>query len=372
VWLIRRTTDRDQRRTIAATMIGPVLGIGILLALYNALRFGSPFEFGQKYQLAAYDPTVRSGNKVRYIAPGAWYYLFARPHLTLGFPFVHLQQPPDNYPFHTPSDYDSVEPVSGLFPSVPFVLLAIATPFALRGTARRVNYSLLGIAAAILVVVSFAVWGATMRYEVDFTSYVLVAAGLAWVAAVARTTGVWRRVIAGVGVAFTVWSVVFGLATGMSGYLESLRTNETKTYRRLQVLTSPLPTAISVLSGRPKAVDVWAPAGLEANTGGDAVGHLSFPVGRRALELDVVSGSKRRWGLAMSGQPLETPPKGTHVTIATPATRHAIRMPPEFEPTVVPIQLERGLNRIYISAGGAERAQARLADVHLTEMPPGS
>ena len=67
-----------------------------------------------------------------------WYYLFSRPFLTLGFPFIHLPPPPASYPFTAPLQYDGVEVVGGLLPAAPFVAFALLAPVVLRGTARRV------------------------------------------------------------------------------------------------------------------------------------------------------------------------------------------------------------------------------------------
>ena len=45
---------RERRPILAALLAstGPLVLIGLGLMLYNALRFGSPFEFGWRYQLA--------------------------------------------------------------------------------------------------------------------------------------------------------------------------------------------------------------------------------------------------------------------------------------------------------------------------------
>ncbi len=136
--LCRRTPGRRSRAQIVGALLGPVMAIGLLLMLYNVLRFGSPSEFGQKYQLAGFDIGTREGNKLAYVPPGMWYYLLSRPHVTLGFPFIHLAPPPASYPFTAPPEYDGVELVSGLLPSAPFVVFALAAPLVLRGTARRV------------------------------------------------------------------------------------------------------------------------------------------------------------------------------------------------------------------------------------------
>ena len=52
---------RERRRvwTLLIAAIAPITLIGLGLMLYNAMRFDSPFEFGQHYQLAAVRPIGR-------------------------------------------------------------------------------------------------------------------------------------------------------------------------------------------------------------------------------------------------------------------------------------------------------------------------
>ena len=216
----RGTPDRMR---VVASLLGPLALVGVLLMLYNLLRFGSVAEFGQSYQLAGVDVTKRAGNQLAYVPPGLWYYLLARPHLTLGFPFVHLVPPPLSYPFTPPHDYDGVEPVGGLLVIAPFALLALTAPFALRGTARRVALGLVAVGLLIVLMTSYALWGATMRYEIDFATPLLLAAAVAWLATVVRLTGRRRRLATGAGAVLVAWTALCGIAISFTGYYSSLR-----------------------------------------------------------------------------------------------------------------------------------------------------
>jgi hypothetical protein len=368
--LYRRTLDRRARLQVVGVLLGPVVLIGFLLTLYNVLRFGSPMEFGQKYQLALYDPATREGNKLAYVPPGMWYYLLARPHLTLGFPFIYLAPPPASYPFTAPVQYDAVESVGGLLPSVPFVAFSLVAPMVLCGTARRVALGLIAIGLLITMMTSFAIWGATMRYEVDFASLLLIAAALGWVGWTARLSGLWRRLVAGGGVLLIAWGVACGAAFGMKGYYDGLRKFSPKTFTRLQNLTSPIPTLISAIDGKPKTIDVYAPYGLEGRTDPyQGIGWVTFSLTRTPVVLTVASGSSRRYGLQLSAAPPQPPPRGTVVTISTPETGKILRIPASFGPTIFPISLRRGLNRIEFSVTRPAGAATRLADVHIVPLP---
>jgi hypothetical protein len=375
VWLVRRTADAQLRRTYALSLLGPVAVVGMALAAYNAARFGSPLDFGQKYQLSSYDPATKDPNKLAYVPPGLWYYLLARPHFTLGFPFVHLVPPPLSYPGTAPKQYDAVESIGGLLFLVPFTLMAFATPLVLRGGVRRAALSMIAAAAVIILMTSFALWGATMRYEVDFSSLLIVAAALGWIAWTLSQHGRRRRLLAMGGGALIAWGVACGVAISFSGYYNGLRIWDNGTFVFLQRLTSPLPTLLTRLDGNePKLVDVYGP-GLESD-GDPGPGYKTLagaiygpPV--LPLELTVVSGSPRRVGLGIAAVPTTTqPPPGTRLRISTPDTGRVLNMPAKFDTTVVPLSLHRGVNRVILSATGGPKAQLRVEGVQLTKAPP--
>src|SRR5207253_10609649 len=135
--------------------------------------------------------------------------------LTLNFPFFHLPPPPV-YPGHIPPGYDGVEPTGGILTNVPILLvLPGVVPFLLAGRLRLASLlaatagALTAIAGAIILALSFTFWGTTMRYEMDFTSLLLVAALALWFAAVAALRKrALRRVLAVGGSALVAWGAL--------------------------------------------------------------------------------------------------------------------------------------------------------------------
>jgi hypothetical protein len=375
--LYRRTPDRRTRLQIAGALLGPVVAVGFLLMLYNLLRFGSPFEFGQKFQLADADPTTYHGNQLAYVPPGMWYYLLSPPNLALGFPFINLPSRPASYPFAAPAHYDGVEMVGGLLPTAPFLVFALAAPVVLRGTARRVAIGLVAAGLLIMVMVSFATWGATMRYEVDFASVLLIAAALGWIGWAGRLSGLRQRLLAASGMLLLTWGVACGAAFGVMGYFQSLRFSSPKTFTRLQELTSFIPTLASAIAGEPKTIDVYTRAGVD-NTIGDpfrGVGTITFPQGSVTFSLGppavitVASGSPRRYGLKLSAVPRRPPPRGATVTIRMRDTGKVLQIPASLRPTVLPISLRRGLNRIEFSVARSNAVVIRMVKVHIVALP---
>ena len=74
----------------------PYLVIGILLMMYNYVRFGSPLDFGANYNLTTNDMTKR-GFVIGRIPLGIFYYLFNPLNLSLKFPFVIREYVATNY-----------------------------------------------------------------------------------------------------------------------------------------------------------------------------------------------------------------------------------------------------------------------------------
>lgn len=75
----------DIRRLSA--FVVPYLAVGAGLMYYNALRFGSPFDFGAAYSMTSNDMTHRGVNLER-ILYGMWYFLFQPPQLEAQFPYL--------------------------------------------------------------------------------------------------------------------------------------------------------------------------------------------------------------------------------------------------------------------------------------------
>jgi hypothetical protein len=232
---------------------------------------------------------------------------------------------------------------------------------------------LLGFGAVTMLVVSFALWGSTMRYEVDFASVLIIAAVLTWTVWAARLTGVRRRLVTGGGALLIAWGVAGGMAFGITGYYDGLLQRYPKTYERLEELTAPLPTLISWLDGKPKTVNTLAATGISVDTDpGPGIGHLLFPLSQRPVELKVVSGSARRYGLSLTGVPLaSSAPAATQIRIQNLDTRNGVTLPANFPQRTVPISLRRGLNRIIFVVTKPADGAVQLGDVHLAPLPSG-
>ena len=120
----------------------------------------------------------------------------------------------------------SVEPAGGMVPTMPITLILMTLVFPSLWRRRAGRTAVLVAAAlalaclSVIFLVSFALWGSTQRYEVDFATFGLLAAYLQWALLISRTDArtVGRRVLAVGGVLLTAWGVVVGVATSFTGY----------------------------------------------------------------------------------------------------------------------------------------------------------
>jgi len=358
LWWSLTRRDGSQPRRLAAVVLGPALAVGVLLALYNAVRFGSPLEFGTSYQLAGVDVRTLRPYQLAYVAPGLWYYLLTPADLTVGFPF--FLPSPLAYPRSLPGGYQ-LEIVAGVLPNVPITLAALAA-LALRRPADRpprwIVLGLFGLGIALVAFISFSLFGATMRYESDFATLFVLAGVLGWLTLAHRTGGATvRRTAAVLGTVLVAWGVCYGVAMSFTGYGDALRNAQPETYRALEDATSPLPTAVAKLKGHPLLVDVNAPDGANP-----------LQVGARTATITIVSNRDQRYLMTADIGTFAHGDRGAVLSIVMSRTHRATSVRAVGRAEVISLALARGLNRIELSTTGPfVRLQnvtlaARLAD----------
>ncbi|MGA2139448.1 MAG: tetratricopeptide repeat protein [Verrucomicrobiia bacterium] len=216
---------REQRRVwtllIAATT--PITLIGLGLMLYNAMRFDSPLEFGQHYELAS----VRSVGWQYFCPRYLWFnfrvYFLEPVRWSTCFPFVHeIALPP------LPAGYDQVETPYGVLTNIPLVWLALTAPLAWRGRSRQEASMLRWFvtASALLSGICALTLGffgsAILRYEVDFLPalVLLSVVGILGLERALADRPVWRRTACWGWGLLLGFSVAFNLLAGVVHYAE--------------------------------------------------------------------------------------------------------------------------------------------------------
>jgi tetratricopeptide (TPR) repeat protein len=162
--------ERSGRLRLLAAAAAPVAAAGAMLLAYNALRFGDPLEFGQRYQLLV-GRTAGSGPPfgLRHLPFNLGQYFLEPPRLQARFPY--LRDVPSG---PVPAGHGLVESPFGVLACVPLCWLALAAPLGWRrrppdegrALAAATGAAALLFATGALTVAAY--WWTAARYEADF------------------------------------------------------------------------------------------------------------------------------------------------------------------------------------------------------------
>ncbi|WP_236630772.1 glycosyltransferase [Bifidobacterium aemilianum] len=155
-----------------AAIVLPALLLVLPLVAYNMVRFGSPGDFGNNYQLTVTDMTnyrPAAGNLPTMLV----YYLFLPLRWTPSFPFLAISPTPlPHWAYHEPM-------VGGFFALCPVALLVLALPWTRRKLAGSRSWPLLMTGALLgvfLLVFDAYKGGLGWRYMTDFGWYMALGA----------------------------------------------------------------------------------------------------------------------------------------------------------------------------------------------------
>jgi hypothetical protein len=189
ILVVRAGLDYGHRNALLTAIIAPYVAIGLLIALYNYVRFDSILEFGQSYQLAGFNPRTYQFGRLSYLPKGIYYYLFSPGRATDTYPYLFLRKSTLDIPTLLQNRGYHNEPVAGIFTNMPaaaagYLLLATRLKPVVQQFPKTLAtlFALLVPAAAVLLSVSHRIRGTSMRYAFDFAPLIVMGSLLAWVA----------------------------------------------------------------------------------------------------------------------------------------------------------------------------------------------
>jgi hypothetical protein len=180
LWGLRQ----DRERFVSALKcnlplyIAGVSGIALLF-IYNFLRFGNLLDFGIDHLMGGIDHSILKFSSFSYILPNLFYYILRPFTINAHYPFINFDS--FTWPYGVSGTYLTSEVVAGLIFTTPacFLLLPRIKQRS-RGVLDRLSIRFLFVAGALLVFLSYAIFGATQRYRLLFDLLVLLAAVLVW------------------------------------------------------------------------------------------------------------------------------------------------------------------------------------------------
>jgi hypothetical protein len=344
------------RRGLLISLIVP-LGVCVLLLLaYNQARFGNPLENGAHYQLAGFNQRTARFDQLSYVPPGLWFYWVSPPRAAVSFPFIFLTPPPLSYPGSLPGLYPAaIEPTGGLLAMAPIVVFLAALPWIWRrrpaslGTLATPLLALAGAGLAAVLFLAYVLFSTTERYEVDFTTLLLLGALAAWLALSQHAGGWPRRIVRVGGGLLAAWGCIGGLAIGFTGYFNLLALNHPQTWKLLQEISSPLSWAIVALEGHPVLAEVVGK-------------HVPLLEVDESERLTVVSPDTRTVNLLASVRTMKVREAGPEplpypvvLLVRGPGGTRSIYLVRSGEETVqIPVSLSPGYNRLTLTSLAAE------------------
>lgn len=228
-WHFRRTA-----RDVLAFAV-PLLMCGVVVAIYNYARFGSPFEFGIRYLLSGMNQS-RIRLAWANLPTGLYYFLLCPPDVSAVFPWVRLVA---GAPFHLPGhpfppEY-FYEPTAGALWLAPF-LPAGAWLARVSQPGVRLLTRVLLVSSFVLLVFVAATGFTTQRYEVDFAPGLCLAAITGLGIRAARGGGIAIKALAPMAIAC---GIVAHFALAISGPYDEFLRSRPSNYLRLAGWFSP-------------------------------------------------------------------------------------------------------------------------------------
>jgi len=230
----------------AVFAIGPTAFVLGALALYNYARFRSFTDVGQTRTLGGgFNQSKMVLSSVAYIAPNAYYYLVRPIAFAPVFPYLAFDR--FAWPFSTPNDYHTHEPVAGVLFTAPLLLFGVVFLLVavFRRHLRRDDRCLYGVAFLLvasvhLLEMSFVIYGATQRYRVELDLLLTVAALFALSLALSRVRRKRARRLGMAAIAFaSLLSVTMALLSSFHGIYPYLDSGNWFT-RNVEALTRPI------------------------------------------------------------------------------------------------------------------------------------
>jgi hypothetical protein len=214
------------------------------------------------------------------------------------------------------------------------------------------GFALTGL--VIVVLLSYALWATTQRYEVDFATLFLIAAFLVWALLLGRCRpwSIARDSLAVGGTVLTLFGAAVGTAVSFTGYGNELDGAHPATFRTLEDITSPFATLATMIVGHPVLVRVDGPyITLPPQGYGDfdESGAATW-LGAGPMTVTIMSpGSERRVLQAAAVRGPQAQPRGPVLVVVQSPGQRARLVPANTGLFRVPIRLHVGLNRIELN-----------------------
>ena len=182
-------------RDLCALGLPVIVGAAVMM-WYNYARFGSPLDFGQKYQLTVHDVSLYKLNPELF-GYAMIQYFFQMPTYEGGFPFLRRSFVTLKY-----GTYVYVDCTVGAF-AFPTTIATLFTPLVVslkKEPGKWLSYFFIPLAAVVISFVDFCMAGVHLRYVFDIVPMLTFLGLLVWMELCKRATGKTKKVLVCVGI----------------------------------------------------------------------------------------------------------------------------------------------------------------------------
>jgi hypothetical protein len=163
--LLDGVSRRNPRNWLAAVLPVTICGAGV--ALYNALRFGNPLEFGTSYMLTGGAPADFPAFSASYFWTNVRLNLFQGVDWQPVFPFAHE---PDKWVLR--ANVGGTDHIAGVLLNCPLLWAGLAVPVFIRAKRPERGFVLMSASVAWTALGALAILlfycGANERYQLEF------------------------------------------------------------------------------------------------------------------------------------------------------------------------------------------------------------
>ncbi len=207
----------------------PYITIGIILMIYNYIRFENPFEFGAKYQLTVINMGALK-SRIFAIPTGLIANIFSIPNFIPDFPFITNH----NKLLEFYGYYYIENMIGGLFMIAPICFMNFLVIKANKKTENKELKTIINsliIVGTLIAILSIMMAGSNQRYLIDYAWMFIMSGILIFIVLFNsfksdETKNILKKVFGTI----TVFTLLIGIISGIVSEKENMKNYSSKTY----------------------------------------------------------------------------------------------------------------------------------------------
>lgn len=222
-------TDRKPLLKLIISAGVPYITVGILLMIYNYIRFENPFEFGAKYQLTVVDMGALK-SRIFAIPTGIIANIFSIPNFIPDFPFITNH----NNLLEFYGYYYIENMIGGIFIIAPICFMNFWIIKANKKTENKELKSIINslvIVGTLVAIVSIMMAGSNQRYLIDYAWMFILSGILIFIILFnSFKSDEAKNILKKVFATITVFTFLIGIFSGIVSEKENMKNYSAKTY----------------------------------------------------------------------------------------------------------------------------------------------